>query len=274
MLHILLIAFVVFAVVWPLLRYAVYALSNHLAGELETVRRLSDDGLARPMLRGAVTAMLAECVAVPSYLFAPFVSDEGHGEGVPVVLVHGLYHNRTAWWLMRLRLRAAGFRNVHTYQYNSFTGTFDQAVDGLKLRLDRLLGDGPDGRVMLVGHSLGGCVCRAVAGDPAYGDRLAALVALGSPHNGADLARFATNRMGRELIPGRTVARTLDALPDPSCPRLAIYHLVDDFVFPLSMLRPGRTGWEERLCSPMGHVWMLYSGEVADMVTDFLDEAR
>lgn len=274
MLTYLFILFLLFAVAWPLLRFTVYAISNHLAGELGEVREKLGGSLAWPMIRGAVTAMLAECIAVPSYFFAPLISDDDAGPGMPVLLVHGLYHNRTAWWLLRLRLKRAGFTNIHTYQYTSFLTSFDEVVAGAEARLNALLGNDPDARVMLVGHSLGGCVCRAAAANPAYSDRIACLVALGSPHKGADLARFATNRLGRDLIPGGVVARRLESLPDPGCPRLAIYHPVDDFVFPLSMLRPNRPDWDERLCSPMGHVWMLYSGEVAGEVIAFMKRMR
>ena len=42
-------------------------------------------------------------------------------------MVHGLYHNRTAWLIMKRRLRKAGYTNLHTYQYNSFTRDFEPA---------------------------------------------------------------------------------------------------------------------------------------------------
>ena len=185
-------------------------------------------------------------------------------------MVHGLYHNRTAWLVFARRLRRAGFENLHTFGYNSFTRDFDHALAGLKERIGELLADDPEGRVILVGHSLGGLLCRCAAGDPRFCDRVAALVTLGSPHGGSELAWLGGNRMARGLIPGRDIPEAVAGAPDPDCPRLAIYTMADDYVIPLDLLRIGRPGWEERVCAPMGHVWMLYSPEVAGMVIDFL----
>ncbi|BDQ34669.1 esterase/lipase family protein [Pseudodesulfovibrio portus] len=256
--------------VLAVLRYTAFFLSNHLAGELGEIREKAGP-LFLPVLRGVVTAMLADAVALASSLFLLLPEDDPDTPGVPVVMVHGLYHNRTAWLIMKRRLRKAGYTNLHTYQYNSFTRDFEPAVHGLLRKLDSLPG-GRDAGVVLMGHSLGGLVSRCVAGNPQYRDRIKGLITLGSPHHGSDLARLGGNRMARDLIPGRHISRAVDRMPDPHCPRLGIFTLTDDYVFPLSMLRTGREGWQEKICSPMAHVWMLYSREISAMVVDFLKE--
>ena len=78
--------------------------------------------------------------------------------------------------------------------------------------------------------------------------------------------------MARDLLPGGHIARAVERMPDPDCPRLGVYTLTDDYVFPLSMLRIGRPGWQEQVCPPMAHVWMLYSRKVAETVIGFLKE--
>jgi len=214
--------------------------------------------------------MSAEVIAVATYPMGWFGHSKPRACGPPVLMVHGLFHNSSAWLLFGRRLKRAGFRNLHTYQYNSFTKDFAQAVQGLEQRLDKLPVNGPDSKVILVGHSLGGLICRYVAGNSRYRDKVRAIVTLGSPHKGSDLALFGGNRMARGLIPGKSTPASVESVPDPDCPRLGIYTLVDDFVFPLDMLQTGRPGWQEIVCSPMGHVWMVYSREVADMVIGFL----
>jgi len=253
------------------LRYTAFFLSNRLAGELGEVRK-GTGPLFLPVLRGLATAMLADATALFSSLLLLLPEDDSGTPGTPVVMVHGLYHNRTAWLIMKRRLKKAGYTNLHTCQYNSFTRDFEPAVHGLLRKLDILLADSPDTGVILMGHSLGGLVSRCAAGNPQYRNRIAALITLGSPHHGSDLARLGMNRMARDLIPGGHIARAVDRMPDPDCPRLGIRTLTDDYVFPLSMLRTGREGWQEKTCAPMAHVWMLYSREVANMVIDFLKE--
>lgn len=245
-------------------RYAVFFLSNQLAGELGDIREQIGP-LVFPILRAVASAMLADVVLFLTLPFLLLPEGKPDGPGIPVVMVHGLYHNRTAWLIMKRWLARAGFTNLHTYQYNSFTRDFEPAVLGLLRKLDRL-----DGKVVLVGHSLGGLVSRCVAGNPQYRDRIAGLVSLGSPHGGSDLARLAGNRMGRGLIPGHHIPQSVERMSDPNCPRLGVYSLTDDYVCPVSMLRTGREGWVEKVCSPMSHVWMLYSCEIANMVSEFL----
>lgn len=264
MLVTILIFAVLFFFAFPALRYLLFLAFSRHSGHLAYVRQQLR-GLTRPLLRGWLTALGADLLVLPLYVLGFIPAREG-GDGIPVVLVHGLYHNRSAWMVMQRRLRKAGLTNIHTYQYNSFTSTFGPAVVGLANTLDEL----PDGPFLLVGHSLGGLVCREVAGYPRFRGRVAGLVTLGSPHGGSDLARFGGNRMARDLIPGREISRRMDTVRDPDCPRLALYNLVDDYVFPLDKLQPGRPGWREIVVRPMGHVWMLFSREVADRVVAFL----
>lgn len=263
--------------VFSLVRYAAFLASNARAGLLAGIRD-SGGGLARPLLAGMATSFVAGVAALMAYPLAWLPRRERAAGNLPVVLVHGLYHNRSAWVLFSRRLARAGFTDLHTYEYNSFTGQFDQAVEGLCQTLDRLLGPRPGARAILVGHSLGGLVCRAVAADSRCRDRVAALVALGSPHGGSELARLGVGTMARGLIPacgeaGGGISARVETLPEPDCPKLALISPVDDFVFPRSCLHPGRPGWVEHMVRPMGHVYMLYSAEVAARTAEFLREA-
>jgi triacylglycerol esterase/lipase EstA (alpha/beta hydrolase family) len=261
--------FVGLIIICPLLRYSLFLLSNWRSGDLRYIYTKLG-GLGKPIFRGVTTAMVADVFAFATYPLVWFTKSKPEASGIPVLLVHGLFHNASAWSVFRWRLKLAGFKNLHTYQYNSFTKGFSQAVDGCERKVNDLLGDNPDARVILIGHSLGGLVCRKVAGNSLYKERVAAMVTLGSPHKGSDLAWLGGTKMARDLIPGRATSASIEAVSDPDCPKLGIYTLVDDFIFPLGMLKTDRPDWQEQICSPMGHVWMVYSREVADRVIRFL----
>jgi len=253
----------------PLLRYTGFIISNWRAGTLGDIRKRFN-GLLFPLLKGVWTAGLADLFVIPLYPLGFLGGKETLGEDTPVLLVHGLFHNASAWLIMKHRLREAGIVNVHTYQYGTMTGDFQGAVDGLRARLDVLLRRHPGGTVALVGHSLGGLVIRKAIGDPRYWDRIAGVVTLGSPHGGSDLAHCGFNAMARGLLPGGAIPVAASAAPDAHCPRLSLFSPVDDFVYPFTSLQVNREGWEESLCSPMSHVWMLYSREISGIVIDFL----
>jgi len=267
------LAIVLIVVILAVLRYGAFVLSNGIAGQLSEIHE-GVGQMDRAVGKGMLTAVAADCIVLPSSLLALLPERDGFVPGTPVLMVHGLYHNKSAWMMFRRRFKQAGFTNLHTYQYNSFTKDFDTALAGMEAKLDQMLAHNPDVKVVLVGHSLGGLVSRCVAGKPEYRDRVAALITLGSPHKGSDLAWLGGNRMARDLIPGRYISQTVEGTADPDCPRLGIYTLTDDYVFPLEMLQTGRSGWQERICSPMSHVWMLFSKEVAEMVIGFLRASK
>ncbi|WP_250645545.1 hypothetical protein [Salidesulfovibrio onnuriiensis] len=114
---------------------------------------------------------------------------------------------------------------------------------------------------------------RKAAADPRFQGRIAALVTLGSPHHGSELAMLGLGPMARSLYPGKEIEQILDHTPDIDAPRLAIHTLLDDYVFPLNGLRIHRSGWREQVCAPISHVHMLYSQDVSWRVASFLEDA-
>lgn len=256
----------------PVLRYVIFWVSNTRSGDMDRIRRELHGSALPYVLLGLVSSMLCELAVlllVPLGLIFP----ARPGPGTPVIFVHGLYHNPAAWFWFRILLGRAGYRNFHALGYNSFTRPFESAVDSLAEFMEKVLRDNPDRKVVLVGHSLGGLVCRMAASRPEFAGRVGALVALGSPHGGSVLATFGLGPMARGLMPGRAVIRAVEQCRDTDAPKLSVYSLVDDYVLPVSRLRVGRDDWEEQVCSPVSHVPMLFSQDVAWRVAGFLDRA-
>ena len=79
---------------------------------------------------------------------------------------------------LRLHLRAAGARPVfHPYDWR-------RGVDVLGRELAERLRSDPTPRIALIGHSMGGLVCRAALACPG-GDKVQRVVLLGTPHFGS-----------------------------------------------------------------------------------------
>jgi 3-oxoadipate enol-lactonase len=127
---------------------------------------------------------------------------EEHGQGKPVVLVHGFPLNRTIWHPLlpalagQARLILPDLRGHGQSPVVEGTYTMRSLADDLLDLLDRLEIE----KAVLVGHSMGGYVCLAFA--HAYPHRLGGL-GLVSSQAGADT----TERRQARLLQAKEVAR-------------------------------------------------------------------
>ncbi|WP_243312909.1 esterase/lipase family protein [Fundidesulfovibrio agrisoli] len=190
-----------------------------------------------------------------------------------VVLVHGLYHNASAWYVYSWMLRRQGYANIVCWSYNTVKYDFWELAEQLRGVVARA-SETSGGQVALMGHSLGGLLARAAVADPDCASRVLALVALGSPHGGSTLAGLALGRLGRSLAHGGELVRRLAALPCPrAVPKLNIYSPLDNMVLPTGSLEIGQPGWVQAETAPISHVSMLYHPPTLRLALDFMEEA-
>ncbi|MGA2402184.1 MAG: alpha/beta fold hydrolase, partial [Syntrophobacteraceae bacterium] len=102
-----------------------------------------------------------------------------------IILTHGLYHNASAWLIFRSRLRKAGFENIFLMNYGSFFTSFEQTLKKFEKFIADVRRAVPDQPVYLIGHSLGGLISRAYAEKSHGGAIPAAVITLGTPHQGS-----------------------------------------------------------------------------------------
>jgi len=192
-----------------------------------------------------------------------------------VLLVHGLYHNASAWLPMRQRLRRRGFDRVYAYSYNSLRHDFDSLMRLLHDRATELRRRFPGEKIVLVGHSLGGLQVRAYASRPEAADELAAVVTLGAPHQGSKLAALGIGRLARQLIYRSALPEYLATRRKPeTLPGLSLFTRADEYVLPRRGLRlppSAAQGWTEEETACVSHVSMLYSKTISRRVIDFLE---
>jgi triacylglycerol lipase len=262
----------------------VLALTENLrAGDLPRVRALCRCGLVRACCStfiNAVWSLLLTVLALP--LGAVFAREQRPRQPAaqpPVLLVHGLYHNPSAWFAFRRQLKAGGFTSVLSYGYSSFGPHFSVIAAGLADEIRAAAKGSPSGRVQLVGHSLGGLVIRAACAEPGVCGLVEGVVTLGTPHQGSTLAGLlAVGRLGRGLEPGGEVLTTLEGLPECPVRALSLYTPTDGMVLPLSGAllteRQHMAGWKEEPVAPMSHVGLLYARDVAARAIEHLRHLR
>jgi triacylglycerol esterase/lipase EstA (alpha/beta hydrolase family) len=196
--------------------------------------------------------------------------------GRPVVLVHGIGDNRSAFTVLRRTLRRRGFGRIVTVNYSPLTSDVRKAAAVLGQHVERVCQQSGYEQVFLVGHSLGGIIARyyvqCLAGDA----RVSTLVTLGSPHAGSQLARMAPLLVGRQLRPNSELMRELAGPARCSTRFVAIYSDRDEVVVPNSSARlehPDLTVTALRVHG-VGHLSLLVNSTVAQAISAALISER
>ncbi len=161
-----------------------------------------------PVFRAAARALLlalplsfAACAA-PTDDAAPPSTDDAevreadligpapHGEAMryPIVLVHGFNASPTHWGFFGLSeaLRADGHK-VYAATLPPFQSTEERATY-LARTVDQALSEQKTAKVNILAHSMGGLDARVLISSMGYGDRVAVLTTIGTPHKGSLVA--------------------------------------------------------------------------------------
>jgi triacylglycerol lipase len=172
----------------------------------------------------------------------------------PLLLVHGYSCSRGVWWLVRLRLEAAG-HTVATVSLAPPYTSIGKLVPQLRERIERVCQATGADRVVLVAHSMGGLVCRSYLARHGS-DRVERLITIASPHSGSELARIGIGQNAREMEPG---SRWLKDLGQAGLPITAVAFRTahDNFVMPQDNQRlPGAI---DVALEGIGHLAVLFS---------------
>jgi pimeloyl-ACP methyl ester carboxylesterase len=185
----------------------------------------------------------------------------------PVILVHGLFHNPSAWIVYRWWLKRAGFANTYALSYNSWKHSFPEILKQLETLVKEVRDLCPGAPVILIGHSLGGLLCRAYAEQADDQGRIGAVITLGAPHQGSKLTVFGLGALARSLAFRGSLILDIERKRKPlSIPCLAVYSPVDNMVLPREALRIPYSGWDYHETAPISHVSLLYHKPTAVFV--------
>jgi triacylglycerol lipase len=138
--------------------------------------------------------------------------------GTPIVLVHGIGDNRSAFAVLSGALRRRGFGVVHAVNYSvltALTGDVRRSAALLGEHIERICEQTGSEQVHVVGHSLGGLIARYYVQRLRGDARVRTLVTLGSPHGGTLAAYLFPTSLTRQLRPGSDL---LSELAEPCRP--------------------------------------------------------
>lgn len=180
----------------------------------------------------------------------------------PIILVHGYFHNRSAFLMMRRQLRRMGYRHVDTLNYNVIGSTIDDLAQRLARHVDEILECTGANQVHLVGHSLGGLISRLYIQQYGGDQVVHTCVTLGTPHNGTYTAYVGRGPAARDIRPGSELLTRLDATARETPVRFVSYYTnLDALVIPASSAKITAPALKATniLIKDLGHLSLLIS---------------
>jgi len=196
----------------------------------------------------------------------------------PILLVHGIVHNRSAFHAVQRKLSELAWVNVYSHNYNTFSGGIFQMVEHLQAKVEMILERTHAQQIDIIAHSLGGIVARTYMTMGAGRGKVRHLVTLGTPHQGTNLSFIARGlnigTLAQDLKCGSYLLELLrhTALPKGS----SVTSIYSPFDWTLS---PGENGAAHGLperafqnvrLEGVGHARLLFSQECFDAVVQSL----
>lgn len=187
----------------------------------------------------------------------------------PVILLHGLFQNRSCMYWLRFRLQKAGFKNVIAINTPPWRD-LETLTEILSRTIDEVAIAHGVTKVHLVGHSMGGIIARNYIQRRGGAPRVACCVTIGSPHSGSKLAPFALSPLGKAVLPGSEFLRQLNAVDKPPETRvIAVYTRHDNIVLPATNAKLTAADINIEL-DGMGHTSLLFHPRVVEVVIEQL----
>lgn len=191
----------------------------------------------------------------------------------PIVLLHGYFHNRSAFLVMRRALKRFGYRSVTTMNYNVIGHDVPELATELAEHVDDVLAQVEGTRVHLVGHSLGGLVARYYIQELSGHEKVHTCITLGTPHQGTYAAFVGRGKAARQLRPGSPLIRQLGRSARRTPVRFVSYYSnLDSLVLPASngkLTEPALRA-SNILVKDLGHLSLLMSRPVIRSIAETL----
>lgn len=269
--------FLSFVLLFCLTSYGFFWYETANGPHYEYLVRISNGRVKRFMMRGILSGLVSFPMTVLLYPLGYFrrlwkTDLTAPTPAPPVIFIHGLYHNASAWVFFRLWMKRAGFTDLHAFQYGSLGSSFDGLLERLDAFVKELLNQRGTKSVILICHSLGGLLGRAYLNRAPKDFKISALVTLGTPYQGSKLAVLGVGRLAQSLAFRGPLVQGIESqtVESTDIPRLAFYSPLDNMVLPNEALRTSAPGWVFFETKGMSHVAMLFSKDLADRTAEFL----
>lgn len=237
-------------------------------------RRFTGQGvcIAIWLLVQETSCLLLTILLRPFGWLQPKLPPPGGDGQPPVILLHGLFQNRSCLLWMHYRLRAAGYHKIISINTPPWRD-MEALTEGLAKKVDELRINLKVDKVILVGHSMGGMIARNYVQSRGGAAYVHGMITLGSPHHGSKLAPFALSAMGKTLLPGSSFLRQFNSVVWPEeVKAVSICTRYDNIVLPADSGK--MDGSQQVELDGMGHTALLFHPRSLQAVIASLDKLK
>lgn len=250
------------------------------------------DRQARRKPRNALRALLSEIIEFPLAMLAmsfqvrvkaqaqvqPQWSAQSQAPAVaapalrPVLLLHGFLCNSRIWRRLQTRLRTAGFEPIEALDVEPLLADIDFQAGRVAPSLLALQRRCHGERVIIIAHSMGGLIARALLRDLGA-LAIRRIVTIASPHHGTALARGLPWPNTRQMARNSPWLRSLNLAQEGrfTVPIASIFSAEDNLVVPSASAQ--LEGAELQELHGVGHLGILRSRQALDCVMTALTRA-
>ena len=189
---------------------------------------------------------------------------------LPILFVHGFFHNSGTFAWLKQRLYSKGFRQFKEVNLLTSIHPIPKLAEQVAREARLLLKKHNVSQCDIIAHSMGGVISRYFV-QLLGGDGLVRnLITLGTPHRGTEWSKYSILPHIRELVPQSPTIETLNHCPPPTHTRaIAISGALD------IMMRPKDCTWWEGVrnihLSHVGHAGLLFSRRVLEITLSHLN---
>ena len=188
---------------------------------------------------------------------------------IPILFIHGIFHNRSAFAWLAQRLAFSGFRNFKELNLLTSIHRIPRMAEQTGEQVQKLLKKYDVPQVDIIAHSMGGIIARYFIQNGGGDGKVRHLITLGTPHQGTRLSDYSVLPHFKDLSPDSATLIELNRNPVPNHTQgLAISGDLDIFMQPRQCgLWKGVRNVELK---SVGHAGLLFSRRVLQLITSRL----
>ncbi len=191
----------------------------------------------------------------------------------PILLVHGLYHNSSGWWMFKKRLKTAHIGPVFTINLGNPFSSISEHAEKVKKMVAEIQAITKRKDIVLIGHSMGGLVATKFALDLATEDtKVTDVITIGTPLKGSKMAKYlGFGKSVKEMHVQSLFIKDLNhSMIEQK--KINFFHIaskMDVLVSLSSALFPENKKAKHLVIPNLGHIGQLYSKSVINPIIDY-----